>query len=288
MCSFSIHLLQSKQNSRMPINTQLMKYALKLIYIFSPKLAYLVLKRQLLVPDSESNEWTDDIKKVVLKTKFGNVNTYQYGRGKCVWMLHGWSNAYQFWPLMKKLANQGYSCIAIEIPPHEKSKNIYMSLPKWINAFDTAAKNIHEPVHVITQGLGASVVANSRWFSSYQYDLTLISPVLNYLASLKSYLRKSNIPVSLLTHLVKEAYIADSIHLKDLDATTKVNEFSGRLSIFYSKLDSFTSLNAISVIAKNDNRKVVHFKGATTQKIINSKSIVCAIDAEGECLDFAV
>lgn len=272
----------------MSINTQLMNFALKLINIFFPKLAYSMLKKRLLMPESESNEWTDDIKKIVIETKFGNVNTYQYGQGKCVWLLHGWSNAYQFWPLMKKLANQGYSCIAIEIPPHNKLNNSNISLPKWVNAFDSAVKNIHEPVHVITQGLGASVIANSSWFTGYQYDLTLISPVLNYLTSLKRYVKTNTIPSSLLSRLVNEIYSTDKIHLKDLDATATINEFSGRLSIFYSKLDDFTSLNAISVIAKNDDRKVVHFKGAKIQKIINSKSIVYAIHGEERPLDFAV
>jgi hypothetical protein len=189
---------------------------------------------------------------------------------------------------MKKLASQGYSCIAIEMPPVNQLHRISMSLPNWIKAFDLATKNIHEPVHVIAQGIGASVLANSRWLTNYQSDLTLISPVLHYLNSLKSFVRKNNIPEALLNRFVNEVLAQDKVHLKDLDATVSINNFPGRVSIFYSKLDDFTSIQAIRTIASSENRQVVHFKGATTHKIINSRSLVCAINAKDNSLGMAV
>lgn len=272
----------------MQMNAQLVKSAIKIVNIISPQLAYDLLKKQLLFPKNQPEQWPDDVIKVVFKTPFGNVNTYKYGSGKCIWLLHGWSNAFQYWPLMKKLASQGYSCIAIEMPPVNQVHRISMSLPNWIKAFDLATKNIHEPAHVIAQGIGASVLANSCWLSNYQYDLTLISPVLHYLNSLKSFVRKNNIPEALLNRLVNEVLAQDKVHLKDLDATVSINNFPGRVSIFYSKLDDFTSIQAIKIIASSENRKVVHFKGATTHKIINSRSLVCAINAKDNSLGMAV
>jgi len=143
--------------------------------IFHPKFAYLLFKKNLLTSKNISVQWPKKIEKKVIDTEFGQVKTYKYGKGKCIWLVHGSSNAYQLMPLMKNLDKYGYSCIAIEYHPND---NENMSLTKWIKAFDFATQKIIPPSHVVTHGLGASVLGNSRWFSNYSHDLTVISRYL--------------------------------------------------------------------------------------------------------------
>jgi hypothetical protein len=270
------------------MNTDFMIFGIKLLNIFFPKLAYTLLKKVLLVPEIKTSQWPDKIKKVIIKTDYGKVKTYRYGQGKCIWLVHGWSDAYQLWPLMRKLANEGYNCIAIELPPHNNDSNKFISLPKWIKAFEVAAANITEPTHVIAHGLSTSVLANTRWFSSYSNDLTLISPVLDYRKSLDLFVQKNNIPKQLLGQFVKEVYTTENVRLNDLKATASINKFNGKVSIFYSQIDGISSVEAIKNISNGSNRKIVHFKGATTNKIINSKSLLCSIDVHGKSLKIAV
>ncbi len=258
---------------------------IKLLNIFLPKLAYTLFKNTLLPPENNSRKWSKKVKKSVIKTKFGKVKTYQYGKGKCIWLVHGSSDAYEFLPLMKKLVKYGHSCIAIEFHPNDKNN---ISLPKWIKAFDLASEKIATPSHIVTHGLGVSVLANSKWFSSYYDDLTVISPVLNYKNSLDIYIRKNKLPQTLLAKLIDEIYTIDNVKLKDLDATSSINRFQGRLSIFYSKLDGISSVKAINNLSDKSNRKIVHFKGATTNRIINSRSLLCNIQVGGVQLDIAV
>ena len=258
---------------------------IKFFNLFFPKVAYMLFKKSLLPPENTSQKWSKKVKKSVIKTKFGKVKTYQYGKGKCIWLVHGSSDAYQFLPLMKKLVKYGHSCIAIEFHPDDKNN---ISLPKWIKAFDLASEKITTPSHIVTHGLGVSVLANSKWFSGYFDDLTVISPVLNYNNSLDVYVRKNKLPQALLTKLIDEIYRADKVKLKDLDATSFINRFQGRLSIFYSKLDGISSAKAIHKLSDKSNRKIVHFKGATTNKIINSRSLLCDIQMESVKLDIAV
>jgi hypothetical protein len=260
-------------------------FGIKFLNIFFPKVAYMLFKKSLLPPENNSRKWSKKVKKSVIKTKFGKVKTYQYGKGKCIWLVHGSSDAYQFLPLMKKLVKYGHSCIAIEFHPNDKND---ISLPKWIKAFDLASEKITTPAHIVTHGLGVSVLANSKWFSGYFDDLTVISPVLNYNNSLDAYVRRNKLPQSLLTKLIDEIYRVDKVKLKDLDGTSSINRFQGRLSIFYSKLDGISSAKAIHNLSDKSNRKIVHFKGATTSRIINSRSLLCNIQVGGVKLDIAV
>lgn len=260
-------------------------FGIKFLNIFFPKFAYLLFKKNLLTPENNSGQWPKKIEKKVIETEFGKVKTYQYGKGKCIWLVHGSSDAYQLLPLMKNLDKYGYCCIAIEYHPNDQDN---MSLTKWIKAFDLATQKITAPSHVVTHGLGASVLGNSRWFSGYFDDLTIISPVLNYKNSLDTYVHKNKLPKMLLTKLITELYKEDKIKLKELDATSSINKFQGRLSIFYSKLDGMSSVAAINDLSDKNNRKIVHFKGATTHRIINSRSLVCNIQVSGMKLDIAV
>jgi hypothetical protein len=263
----------------------LVVFCIKFINIFHPKFAYLLFKKKLLTSKNISGQWPKKIEQKVIETEFGKVNTYKYGKGKCIWRVHGSSNAYQLMPLMKNLDKYGYSCIAIEYHPND---NENISLTKWIKAFDFATQRIIPPSHVVTHGLGASVLGNSRWFSNYSDDLTVISPVLNYKNSLDAYVNKNNLPKMLLSKLITEIYKVDNVKMKELDATSSINRFQGRLSIYYSKLDGISSVEAINDLSDKNNRKIVHFKGATTHRIINSRSLVCNIQVGGMKLDIAV
>jgi hypothetical protein len=260
-------------------------FGIKFLNIFFPKFAYLLFKKNLLAPENNLGQWPKKIEKKTIETEFGKIKTYQYGKGKCIWIVHGSSDAYQLLPLMKNLDKYGYCCIAIKYHPNDKDN---MSLTKWIKAFDLATAKLTTPSHVITHGLGASVLGNSRWFSGYFDDLTVISPVLNYKNSLDTYVRENKLPKILLTKLITELYKVDKIKLKDLDATSSINRFQGRLSVFYSKLDGISSVDAIHDLCDKSNRKIVHFKGATTHRIINSRSLVCNIQVSGMKLDIAV
>jgi hypothetical protein len=260
-------------------------FGIKFLNLFFPKFAYLLFKKNLLSRENNSGPWPKKIEKKVIQTEFGKVKTYQYGKGKCIWLVHGSSDAYQLLPLMKNLDKYGYCCIAIEFHPHEKDD---MSLAKWIKAFDLASEKITAPSHVVTHGLGATILGNSRWFSNYADDLTIISPVFNYKNSLDAYVRKNNLPKMLLSKLINEMYKADKVKLNTLDATSSINKFQGRLSIFYSKLDGISSVEAIQDLSDKSNRKIVQFKGATTNRIINSRSLVCNIQVGGMKLDIAV
>lgn len=237
--------------------------------------------------ENTHNVWPKEVKKVTISTDVGSVNTYCYGRGQCIWLVHGKGNAYQYWPLMKKLAKFGYNCIAIEVPPEIKD-NKFTSLPTWTKSFDKAVATISESSHVIAHGIGASVIANSEWFTNYHCDLTLISPTLNYSTYLQSFARENNLPQPLLKMLVNDIQNIEKVKLQDLTATSKIDKHDGRLSVFYSKNDGQSSLSSIKTLTRSNERTFAHFKGANTDRMIKSRSLFRAIHQDDSTMDIAM
>lgn len=263
-------------------------FFIKLLCKIAPKRAYTLMKQKLLTPVPTHAKWPKEVRRIVFKTKYGMVRTYQYGEGKCIWLVHGWADAHQFWPLMQKLSKQGYCCIAMEFLPRGHMENKFVSLPKWTNVFDVAARSVPEPTHVLAHGLGASIIGNSKWLEKYDGELSLVSPMLDFYKGLEKFLRKQEIPLSLLKKLKDEVYFTDKVKLEALSATSSINQFNGRLSIFYSKSDDTSTVADIRKISERSNRKIVQFKGANSEKIINSRSLQTTIKQESKKLDIAV
>lgn len=261
---------------------------IKLLAKFFPKSAYRCLKTKLLAPKTSDTKWPKGVKRIVFTTRYGKVRTYQHGKGKCIWLIHGWSDAYQFWPLMQKLAKQGYCCIAMEMLPDNKAHNRLFSLANWTNVFDVAARSVPEPNHVLAHGLGASIIGNSQWLTEYDEDLTLVSPALDLSTSLDMFFNRYGLPNSMLKKLKSETYINDNVSIKGLNATPGIEKFDGRLTVFYSRQDETSTVKAIKRLSDKSNRKIVQFKGAKTMRIMNSRSLVSVIKQQAKKLDMSI
>ncbi|GLX85991.1 esterase [Thalassotalea loyana] len=249
--------------------------------------AYKWVKSHMLRPVETHHKWPKSIKRTVYKTKFGKLRTYQAGHGKCIWLVHGWSNAHEYWPLIEKLLKQGYQCIAIEMLP-SKSKEKVLSLPNWINAFDIATRSLPEPTHVVAHGLAASILGNSLWLSRYQENLTLLSPVLNFDMSVGRYCKRKGLPDNMLNRLKRDMYKQDKIKLSRLNATQAINDYDGELTIFYSKKDDISTVGAIDDLSQRSNQRIVQFKGADSSRIINSRSLMSVIRQQPKALDITL
>ena len=258
-----------------------------LSYIF-PKYAYQLLKRFQFTPNTQESDWPEGIRRLTYKTKYGDMRTYRLGEGKCIWLLHGWADSYQFMPLIQKLVEQGYCCIAIEFLPVDETKQSLVSLPQWSNVFEVAVKHLEEPQHVITHGLATSVIGNSKWFSRFQGNLSLVSPVLDFSASLKSFIKAHGMAVSLLGYMQQEVLETDQVELKSLSTTKNFEAFTGNLSVFYSRSDETSTIRAIKSLTTKENRRISEFKGASTSKIIESRSLLFTVKQDVVKLDVAI
>jgi len=261
---------------------------IKLLSFISFDSAYNLFKAMLLCPKKCNVNWSNRVREDHVETTYGKINTYRYGEGKCVWLVHGWSgSAHQFWPLMQKLSEQGYRCIAIELPGHGGCTKKVVSLPKMIKAFDVISRDLFVPSHVITHGLGASVVANSKWFSSYKGNVTLVSPVFDIYYEFKCFVDKHNLPTKLLDRLERESLEREKLSLKQFDSTVIIQKFLGKLSIVYSQLDNSISVETINNIANGNKIRVKDVKQLKRDKLLSSRLLIGYINNTDKCYDVA-
>jgi len=253
------------------------KISTKLLRVLVPDLALKIAKKALFKPKRKTSNWPNHVKQFEIKTRYGLLNTYKYGDGKCIWLIHGWSGcAFDFWPLMQKLAEKGYSTISFDFPAHGESVGNQSSLPQMVKAFDDVSANLFSPSMVISHGIGASTIANSNWFKSYHKDLLLISPVFDVLQFLQNKVYLSGFDEQLFNQTISELINREKVKLADLCAIPKLNTFAGQLKIVHDAHDElapFTTSEAFTQTSKTTlitTNKLGHIKVLNSKKVLNT------------------
>jgi len=248
------------------------KTSTQTLRVLVPSLALKIAKNALFKPKRKPSYWPKHVKEFDIRTRYGQLKAYRYGEGKCIWLVHGWSgSAFDFWPLMQKLAEQGYSTISFDFPAHGSSQGKFSNLPQMIKVFDDVSKNLFAPKMVIAHGIGASAIANSKWFKSYHEDLLLISPVLDIYQFMKNRVYHSGFDQELFNQTIDEVSKREKMAIAELPTIPKLNAFIGQLKIIHDTQDElapfimsekFTSLSKTTLVTthKLGHKKILHSK----------------------------
>lgn len=142
----------------------------------------------LLIPNAKQPPFRvpKDITSLSFDTRDGRVRAYQAGKGPTVVFVHGWGGrASQFFPLMRGLAQIGFSAIAFDHLGHGQSETKRANLHQFIA---TTTFMLHHASHRTPEGLyavvghstGCIAIANARPALIREIPLFLISPIFNY------------------------------------------------------------------------------------------------------------
>lgn len=255
----------------------------KLLKVLAPELSKTIARKALLTPKkSPRSKWPSHVKKFSIRTRHGRVKAYKYGKGKCIWFVHGWSSsAYDFWPLMQQLVERGYCCISFDFPGHgnNQEKNKYSSLPQMVKVFEDISSTLLDPNMVITHSMGASVVANSNWFKQYKSDLLLISPVMDSYALLQKLVNESGFDQELFDCIIHDIYKRDKLYLPDLNAIPRLKSFEGTIKIIHDKHDALSPVAESELFSEQSEVKLITTNKLGHKKILRSKSVLNAVES---------
>jgi len=252
----------------------------KFLLLLAPSVALKLTQKFICKPIRKPSNWPKQVKQFNTMTRHGKVRTYKYGSGKTIWLVHGWSgSAFQFWPLMQRLADKGFEVISFDLPGHGQSQGHYSSLPKMIRAFDDISASLLQPQQVITHALGASVVANSQWFKSYHQELFVIAPVLKYFELLQTKINKIGLDQQLFDNLIHHIYRREKMLLTELNSMPHIQAFTGRLNIIHDKYDTLSPATICEKLAKVTNAEVLTMNKIGHNKMLRSKTVLEFIDA---------
>jgi len=250
----------------------------KTLRVCAPELGKKLARKVLLTPKRMQNKWPSHVKQFNTMTRYGKVRTYKYGQGKSIWFIHGWSScAFDFWPLMQKLAEKGYSCLSFDFPGHGFSEGKQSSLPQMIKAFDDISASFLDPNMIITHSMGASTLANSHWFKHCKSDLLLISPVLNSYELLQKLVKNSGFDQELFDQTIHGIFKKEKLFLPELSAIPKLKNFTGQLKIIHDKHDVLAPLAMSKELSLQTKAKLITTNKLGHNKILRSKNILDVI-----------
>jgi predicted alpha/beta hydrolase family esterase len=261
-----------------PITKVLVNIVTKSLRVIMPKMAMKISRKVLTKPVQRKNTWPNKVIQSECTTKHGKVKIYQYGEGKPIWLVHGWSGAgFQFWPLMQKLADKGFSTFTFDLPAHGYSEGEFSSLPKMIQAFDDISEAIQAPSMVIAHSMGASVIANSAWMKSYKSDIMLISPLLKTFDLLQETVNKTGFDQVLFERIIQEVYEQDKMHVPKLNACQHFSKFSGNIKMIHDEDDKFAPIKDSKNLARDSDVELLITSNLGHSKILRSNKIFSLI-----------
>lgn len=266
------------------LGKRLSTIASKIVTKLSPKLNKKRAVKSLLTPKRIQSKWPARVKQFNTPTRYGNVKTYQYGEGKSVWLVHGWSNsAFSFWPLMQSLAERGYACTTFDFPAHGLSKGQQTSLPQMIKAFEDVSDVLLDPSMIIAHSTGASIVANSCFFERFNRDLLLVSPVLNSYSLMNKIAKNTGIEQQLFDEVIHDLFKKEKLFLPDLNVSQKLASYYGELTIIHDKQDDISPFSQSEKLSLKSEIPLISTNNLGHHKILKSKSIVKVIESKN-CL----
>ena len=215
----------------------------------------------------------------VMKTDDGNVQAYQTGRGPMVLFVHGWGGgANQFFPLMRGLAECGFTALAFDHLGHGKSDTKPATLQQSIATTNEILNSLKRTDRglcaIVGHSTGCISIANARPALVKDLALFLISPVFNY----KLYFLKKLVKLKLPADLVKQyanrfAKIYRSEYQR-LQLSTNLARYGDVTVIAHDESDSESSISeSTRFCATYPLTKLLVTKHTDHVRIINSESV---------------
>jgi len=261
-----------------PVTKKLVNVVTKSLRMTMPNLAMKLSRKVLMKPVQRKNPWPKGVIQTECQTRHGNAKVYQYGEGKPIWLVHGWSGAgYQFWPLMQKLADKGFSTITFDLPAHGYSEGELSSLPKMIQAYDDISKTIASPGMVIAHSMGASVIANSQWIKNYNNDIMLIAPLLKTYNLLQETVNRTGFDQVLFNRIIQEVYEQDRMQVNKLNAAKHFINFSGNIKMIHDVDDKFAPIEESKKLAKDSGAELYVTTNLGHGKILRSSRVASLV-----------
>ena len=249
----------------------------------APNWTYHKVEDLLLIPNRKKTNrqnTSQGIDQFVINTPDGAIHGYKCGRGPTVVLVHGWSGgAYQFFPLMRGLAQIGFKAVSFDHFGHGQSDDTTRaSLQRFISATNIILKyvktNSDELAAVVAHSMGCIAVANAHPNFIRETPLLFISPIFNF----KKYFTKQVNLLGFDPELSKKylSRFEDNYRgeLDQMELAKKLKDYAANTVIAHDKSDEEGNiLDSMKFCSANPLAKLHVTKGYGHTRIINSESV---------------
>lgn len=215
----------------------------------------------------------------IIKTRDGNLQAYQTGKGPTVVFVHGWGGSCaQFFPLMRGLALCGFSSLVFDHLGHglsdSKSATLQQSIATTNHILSQASKSNEGLCAVVGHATGCIAIANSRPALLKDIPLFLISPVFNYKAFFLGRLVKLGLHADLVKKYANRFSMTYRSEYKNLELAEKLARYDDISVIAHDETDTQSAIaDSIDFCDRHPLTKLLVTRDTDHFRIINSESV---------------
>jgi predicted alpha/beta-fold hydrolase len=253
------------------------------LYKIVPGLANRKIQDSLLIPQKYTNHVyriPKGIKQFEFKTSDGSIQGFLIGKGPVVVMVHGWGGgAYQFFPLMRGLAQIGFSALAFDHLGHGLSDAKAATLQQSIATTNEVLTFVREKMPsgltaLVGHSSGCITIANAQNHLIKDMPLFMISPVFNFRVYFLKRLNSLNFPSALIkqyatqiTKMYKQLYAR-------LELARHLDQYADVTVIAHDQNDNLSPVSdSIKFCKTYPMTRILITKEYDHSRIINSESV---------------
>lgn len=253
------------------------------LYKLAPGWANRRIQDSLLVPKKYNKHVyriPKGIKQFEIKTSDGSIQAFLIGKGPTVVLVHGWGGgAYQFFPLMRGLAQIGFSALSFDHLGHglsdEKAATLQQSITTTNEVLSFVRKKMPDGLTALVgHSTGCIAIANAQSNLIKDMPLFLISPVFNFRLYFLKRLSSLDFP-SALTKQYASQFAKNYKQLyARLELTRHLDQYADVSVIAHDQNDNLTTISDSLKFCKTyPLTKLLVTKGFDHTRIINSESV---------------
>ena len=254
----------------------------RLVGKFSPDLARSQIESMLFTPQAASSKvlrLPRGIDQFIIKTADGKLQAYRCGKGPIVVFVHGWDGgAYQFFPLMRGLAQCGFSSLAIDHLGHglsdKKPATLQQSIKTCKQVLNQVRKSTDELSAVVGHGTGCIAIVNTRDVALEGLPLFMIAPVFNYKMHVLKRLVKLGLPADMVKQYANEFSKTYRGEYKKLELAGNLSRYADSTAIAHDESDKESAVaDSIEFCERYPLTRLMLSKDTDHIRIINSESV---------------
>ena len=215
----------------------------------------------------------------VIKTRDGDVQAYQIGKGPTVAFVHGWGGAaQQFFPLMRGLAQCGFSALAFDQLGHglsdKKPATLQQSIATTNHVFNSIQNSADGLCAVVGHSTGCITIANARSNLVKDRPLFLISPIFNYKLYFLKKLVKLKMPADIVKQYANQFGKTYRSEYQKLELAKNLARYGDFTVIAHDESDAESAISdSERFCSKYPLTKLLITKNADHVRIINSETV---------------
>ncbi len=215
-----------------------------------------------------------------IDSRHGRIQAYRLGRGPTVVLVHGWASMGRlFFPLMRGLAQCGFSAISFDHIGHGQSEGEQASLQSFIHATNRVLRHSLNNAAaglaaIVAHGMGCISVANSDRDILRDTPLLLIAPVFDLREYLANQVRLPSLNPGMIESCLSRLAAKERIDFDDVSLMRKLPDYAATTTIVHDRSDEVTSfVGSVKFLGRNTNCHLHVTDHLGHERIIHSETV---------------